>query len=398
MSGLIVHEWVEQHGGAERVLDGLVAAFPDAEILCLWNDSPRRFQDSNIRETWLARSRLRGRKAALLPIMPFFWRSVDIAPYEWVVVSSHMFAHHVGASAQRARVPVFAYVHTPARYVWDADIDQRGQGLHARIAARALKRLDIARAQETAEYAANSDYVAGRILRYWGQESRVIHPPVDVEVIKAGTPWEEKLNPDDRRTIDALPESFVLGASRLVPYKRIDHVIEFADKLNSAVVIAGGGPERQTLEDRARKAGVDATFLGRVSDELLYALYERAKLYVFPAIEDFGIMPIEAIALGTPVVVNELGGAAETVRATGGGVCTDFGSDMNAANLARMTVGLNMKMASDATEIYSRRRFVDEVRLWIKHPDRRESNPSSPPSSGHDPSYRSSAPQGRGPV
>lgn len=226
MSGLIVHEWLAPHGGSERVVDAMRQAFPEADLLALWNDAPEKY--IGVHESWLARTPLRHHKAWALPLMPQVWRHV-VPPtdaYDWVLVSSHLFAHHVDVhTSSGERVPKFVYTHTPARYIWEPELDERGQLLTIRGASAMLKRLDFRRAQEAIAIASNSKFVRERVRRVWKRNSSVIYPPVDVELIQSVSDWRIKLTPQELNEIESLPEEFILGASRFVPYKRLDWVI-----------------------------------------------------------------------------------------------------------------------------------------------------------------------------
>lgn len=316
-SGLIVHEWIERTGGAEKVLDAVADAFPDADIACLWNDAPGRYPGRNVIESPLGRSPLRGRKALALPLMPAVWRNLQREPrlagsYDWAVISSHLFAHQ----ATHASVPAdrtFVYAHTPARYLWTPELDERGKSLAVRSVAPAFRMLDRARGSRLQNVAANSRFVRDRIRDTWGVDAHVVHPPVDVAGLTAVADWSTRLTPEEAAVLEALPTAFLLGASRFVPYKRLDHVIDAGSAADLPVVIAGSGPEEAALRARAAEATVPVTFVIEPSDVLLRAIMQRALAYVFPPVEDFGIMPVEAMALGTPVVVNALGGASESV-------------------------------------------------------------------------------------
>ena len=184
MSGLLVAEWIEHAGGAERVLDRLMQLFPDADVLCLWNDVPERYSERNVRETWLARTPLRRHKALALPVMPITWRIPRQHHHEWALVSSHAFAHHVRLDGPE--IPKYLYVHTPARYLWAPELDGRGDNLAARIAGPPLRHLDRQTAAGATAIAANSRFVAERIERSWGRTAEIIHPPVDVAGIQGG--------------------------------------------------------------------------------------------------------------------------------------------------------------------------------------------------------------------
>jgi len=147
----------------------------------------------------------------------------------------------------------------------------------------------------------------------------VIYPPVSVRAIQNRAAWASKLTEHDQAILAGLPTEFILGASRFVRYKRLEDVIRIGEVARTPVVIAGSGPDSQYLHQCARLSNVDVRFVDEPSDALLYALYERAMVFVFTAVEDFGIMPVEAMASGTPVIVNAIGGALEPVERVAGG-------------------------------------------------------------------------------
>lgn len=232
--GLIVQEWIERTGGAERVLNEMVRTFPDSDLWCLWNDAPDRFPDHTVTESWLSRPPWRGRKAATLALMPPTWRRVT-APgvYDWVLVSSYVFAHH-------ARLPAspdahsFVYVHTPARYVWAPDRDPRGAHPLVRAAAGPLRAVDRARARGAGRsFAANSHFIRERVRRAWDVDARVIHPPVDTTLLQSVSDWSDHLDDGERHLLASIPGPYILGASRFVAYKRLDAVIAAGDAATS---------------------------------------------------------------------------------------------------------------------------------------------------------------------
>lgn len=320
MSGLIVTEWIERAGGAERVLDQFTQLLPDADVLCLWNDAPERYGERKVRETWLARTPLRRHKALALPVMPLTWRIPRQHHHEWALVSSHAFAHHVRLDGPE--IPKYVYVHTPARYLWAPELDGRGNSLAARLAGPALRDLDRRTSEGATSIAANSQFVAERVERSWGRTARVIHPPVGVADIQAGG-WRAVLTDAERHTLDELPASFVLGVSRFIPYKRLDAVIQVGEILGEPVVIAGFGPLEKQLRAKSADASVPVRLLTFPSDAMVRALMDRASLFVFPPIEDFGIVAVEAMAAGTPVMANRAGGAGESVQGGVGGALFD---------------------------------------------------------------------------
>ena len=243
----------------------------------------------------VGRTPLRRHKAVALPLMPVTWRSLRYHGYDWAFISSHAFAHHayVGGAPNGFRRMV--YIHTPARYVWMRAFDARGNNPVARLVSHVLRPLDRRRAHEGAEFAANSMFVRNRMLSTWGVDARVIHPPVDVEKIQAVPEWRDVLQPGEAALLDALPDGFVLGASRFIPYKRLEDVIKVGEATGRPVVLAGKGPHLPQLQVAANAASVPMHFVHAPSDSLLYALYQRTALFVFPAVEDFGIRTPRAV-------------------------------------------------------------------------------------------------------
>lgn len=315
MAGVIVHEWISKTGGSEKVLDAMVRSFPSASVQCLWNDVPSvRYPRTTVSETWMAKTPLRKSKVAALAFMPATRRLSVPKNADWILASSHVFAHHIRAPANEPEIRKFSYVYTPARYIWNPELDGRGAGWLPRLAAPGLRSLDRRRAQESYEIAAISEFVRDRIKLSWNREARVIYPPVETTLIQSVPKWSDLLGDAERLVLDSLPREFVLGASRYIPYKRLDLVINIGEASGLPVVLAGSGPEESNLRRQARGATVPVQFVSRPSDKLLYALYEAATIFAFPAVEDFGIMPVEAMALGTPVIVRSIGGSSETVR------------------------------------------------------------------------------------
>ncbi|WP_430868338.1 glycosyltransferase [Demequina aurantiaca] len=368
MAGLIVHDWLAKTGGSERVVEAMIEAFPDAHLQVLWDDAPDVDRGTTIHDTWLARTPLRLHKGACLPITPTVWRHVR-APYspEWLLVSSHAFAHHVRLPSL-PDIPKLAYVHTPARYVWMPEIDCRGDSPLARLASRPLRTLDQRRAGELDAVAANSHYVAARIARFWERESEVIYPPVDVADIISTTPTaQNRLSDGERRVIDELGrEPFVLGASRLIPYKEVGQALRVGRLLGLPVVIAGSGPEEARLRAEAESLGVHARFVIDPSTALLRALFAQAVLYVFMAIEDFGIMPVESMASGTPVLACAEGGASESVLACeGGAVVNERCDDLELISAAHAALSVDVSEVAQNAMMFDRSRFVREITAWV---------------------------------
>jgi glycosyltransferase involved in cell wall biosynthesis len=235
----------------------------------------------------------------------------------------------------------------------------------ARLGSQALRPLDRRRAQEGAEFAANSAFVRERIRSTWRVDARVIHPPVDVERIQSVSDWADRLDPAEREVLDSLPDGFVLGASRFIPYKRLQDVIKVGEAIDRPVVLAGKGPCIHELEVAAGLARVPVRIVSAPSHALLYALYQSTSLFVFPAVEDFGIMPVEAMAAGAPVLAHAEGGVAESVLSgvTGALIRFDLPEEMrDGAAVALATARSDrLRRAKD----FAASRFREELTAWV---------------------------------
>lgn len=362
---LIVHEWFATIGGSENVANVIRDSFEGADLLCLWRDRSVQISGSGlVMETILAKRPFFGRKIVSLPFMPLVWRLTKARKHaaDVVIVSSHLFAHHV---AVPVGTPKLVYVHTPARYIWEPELDSRGMNFAVRIAAGLLKPLDRMRALESSDIAANSEFVRQRIAKAWGRDARVIYPPVDVEDIQRIDDWSETLTAEEKIVWSSLPKDFVLGASRFIPYKRLDLAIRGGELTETPVVIAGAGPEEHRLRSRGERSPVPVHFVLSPSNNMLRALYQKAAVYVFPPVEDFGIMPVEAIAAGTPVVANTLGGASESVL--DGLTGSHFQPDDDESLLRAISEARTLDRAqiSQHANRFSRKRFETELYEWV---------------------------------
>jgi glycosyltransferase involved in cell wall biosynthesis len=294
---VILHDYLTQPGGAERVVATMLERWPDADLRVLVYDPAGTFPE--FREHPPSTSILqpiaeRVSHRALLPVLPLATRSLAVDDADVVISSSSGWAHGVPVAPG---IPHVCYCHNPARWVYDADhyIEKRWMRNALRPVLGALRHWDQASARKPTRYVANSHNVQERILQAYGRESDVIHPPVNV----------------DRLAPSPLPgDGYLLVLSRLLPYKRVDLAIDAAHRLGMRAVVAGDGPERSHLEEMA---GPEVSFLGRVDDERLPDLYAGASAFFLGGEEDFGITPLEANAAGRPVVAYGEGGARETV-------------------------------------------------------------------------------------
>ncbi|WP_237692992.1 glycosyltransferase [Rothia nasimurium] len=362
MSGLIIHEWIEKFGGSEKVLDKFVEAYPKSEIYTLWNNAPLRYPNNRVHESIIAKTYLRGKKALSLPLLPLIWKFFSPkGNYEWSLISSHLFAHQAVVRGVKS-CNKYVYVHTPARYIWTPEYDARGRSLFVKAVAPFFKVIDRLLVDPNAHYAANSNFVKDRVEKFWGVTADVIYPPVEVTYLKSGI-WKNSLTPDEQQVLSNLPEQFIIGASRFIPYKKLDTVIELAELVDIPVIIAGSGPLEEELKYRAQQAKVLARVIVNPSDALLYSLIERAEVFVFPPIEDFGIMPVEAMALGTKVLVNEIGGAKESLEKTKYGISTNFDNLTISASKLKNLLESNLRCID--VEFFSAENFSCRIKKWM---------------------------------
>lgn len=301
----VVHDWLTTYAGAERVLAKILELFPDADLFSLIDVVPteqraflggRRATTSFIqRLPWAGRHYRR-----YLPLMPLAVEQFDLSGYDLVISSSYAVAKGVITGPRQVHV---SYVHSPIRYAWDLQHQylaetglDRGLGsAAARLVLHYIRLWDVRTAHGVDAFVANSRFVARRIRKVYGREAEVVYPPVDTEAFSLR---EDK-------------EDFYLTASRLVPYKRIDLIVEaFSAMPERRLIVIGDGPEEERIR---RKAGPNVTLLGYQPFEVLRSHMQRARAFVFAATEDFGIVPVEAQACGTPVIAFGAGGSLETV-------------------------------------------------------------------------------------
>lgn len=296
----LCHEWLNARHGSEKTFEAMAAALPSAAIhaLTLQPSADLRFDGRPVHTTFLDHPRLRDSSRMLqLPLMPLAWRYASRAPYDVVVTSSHACAK--GFWPARTALHL-CYCYTPMRYAWLAEVDHRRRRNPAsRLGERALQAWDLRSVAWVDGFAAISTTVARRVEEFYGRQAVVIHPPVDTARFTPG-------DPADR-------EGYALAVSRMVPYKRLDLAVRAAHRLRHPLVVAGAGPEEGRLRNLAAALATDVRFVIDPSDDELCALYRGAGVLVFPAEEDFGIVPVEAQACATPVVAYGAGGALDTV-------------------------------------------------------------------------------------
>ena len=349
MKTAIIHYWLVNNRGGEKVLAQLCEQFPDADIYTHVYDPasmPEEIRRMPIRTTFI--QKLPFAKILYknyLPLMPWALRRLDLSDYDLIISSESGPAKGIRKPAGATHI---CYCHTPMRYLWDLSDDYYQNAsplkkLGMKLFVSNLRKWDIWSATQVDQFVANSQFVADRIKKIYGREANVVYPPVNVEHFQ---------------TLERDPKDFYLFFGQLTAYKRADLAIEAFNRLGKRLIVAGVGEELESLKQLAthpglrpplrrrgrlklpptggvpeRRGGSDVEipsgggvserrggspvsrieFLGRISDEKRDELYSQAKALIFPGVEDFGIIPVEAQAAGCPVIAFGQGGALETV-------------------------------------------------------------------------------------
>ena len=293
----VIHDWLTGMRGGEAVLEGILDALPGAEIFTLFHFPGSVSEKIESRTIHTSEVQRLAQKTSdyrrLLPLFPHAARRWDLSAYDVIVSSSHCVAKGVNARGK----PHLCYCHTPMRYIWDRFDDYFPRSRPLRRAAAMsvapwLRRWDVNTASEVTRFVANSTFVRDRIQRFYGRDAVIVHPYVDDAFF--APPIEQER------------AEYHIVVSALVPYKRIDLAIDSGRKL----VVIGGGP---LFEELRRRGGPNVEMMGSVSRSTIIERLARARSLILPGVEDFGITPLEAMALGTPVVALREGGVLDSV-------------------------------------------------------------------------------------
>lgn len=309
----VVHDWLTNLAGAEKVVIEILKLFPQADIYTsVYKPEPFKglFAGHKVYTSFLQKVPLAKQKHQLFPVLRrYAFESFDFSGYDLVISSSTAEGKGIITSESTLHI---SYIHTPTRYFWShygQYLKDPGFGMLDPVVRfqlertiKASRRWDYAAAHRPDILLANSQTVRDRIQKYYKRDSKVVYPPVDIE----------KFARPQARPADAPDEYFVV-ASRLIPYKRFDLAIKACEKAGKNLVVVGGGSELAKLKELA---GGRVIFKGHVSDDELATYVQHAQALLFPGEEDFGIAPVEAMAAGTPVIAYAAGGATETVVPT----------------------------------------------------------------------------------
>ncbi|MCS6960648.1 MAG: glycosyltransferase [Pseudanabaenaceae cyanobacterium SKYGB_i_bin29] len=297
----IVHEWLVDYGGSERVLEQMLQVFPQAEIFCVVDFLPDQYRHiiqhkptrpSFIQHLPLARQYFR----SYLPLMPLAIEQLDLRGFDLVISSSHAVAKGVITAPDQLHV---AYVHSPMRYIWDLQSDYFADSWRSplvHLLCHYLRLWDVSSTTRVDKFIANSHFIRRRIHKYYRRTAKVIYPPVAVDNFPCKT---------------SPPQDFYLYVGRLVPYKRVDLIVEvFKTMPDRSLVIIGDGTERKKILSQLTP---NITYLGYQPQNVVKEYMQKARAFLFAGVEDFGITPLEALSCGTPVIALAQGGLRETI-------------------------------------------------------------------------------------
>lgn len=306
MKKALIHEWFSTYAGAEKCIESFTNIWKDFEIYGLIDflgdaDRDKILKGKYAHTSFIQRLPLAKKKYRnYLPLFPFAIEQFDLSSYDVVLSSSHAVAKGVLTHSNQLHI---SYVHTPIRYAWDlyhqylreSGLDRGLNGVLAKYFLHKIRLWDVSTANRVDHYIANSHYIARRIKKAYGKSSDVIYPPVDI----------------DKFALHESKSDFYLTASRMVPYKKIDLIVEAFSQTDKKLLVIGDGPDMGKIKSKASK---NIELLGFLDDKTMADLMGQAKAFVFAAEEDFGITPVEAQACGTPVICFGRGGTLETVR------------------------------------------------------------------------------------
>lgn len=356
----IIHDWLTVYAGAEKTLEQILTLYPQADIFTIVDFLPQKDREflaghkittSFIQKLPFARTKYRH----YLPLMPLSIEQFDLSGYDLIISDSHAVAKGVITGPDQIHI---SYVHSPIRYAWDlqhqylreSGLDKGLKGWIAKYLLHRIRLWDYRTANGVDHFIANSGFIAKRIWKVYRRESNVIYPPVDVEAFEL---HEEK-------------EDFYLTASRMVPYKKIDLIVEaFSQMGDKKLIVIGDGPDFEKIK---AKAGQNVMLMGYQPFEVLRDHMQRARAFVFTAEEDFGIAPVEAQACGTPVIAFGKGGTLETVV---DGVSGLFFDTQDVESLCKAverfeTMEFDYKKISIHAHKFSEERFLTEMKSFFQ--------------------------------
>lgn len=357
MKVAIVHDYLMQDGGAEKVLEALIEIFPDSPIYVLFYNKEKVnsiFTEKKVITSFLQHLPFAKHKYQwYLPLMPAATEHYDLRDFDIVISSTSAFAKGIITRPDTLHI---CYCHTPTRYLWTDTHDYiRDLNLFSFIKKllpihlNKLRTWDFIASQRVDHYIANSKTVQQRIQKYYNRTSDIIHPPIEIE----------------KFSVAKQPRDYFLTGGRLVPYKRYDITIQACNKLNLPLKIFGTGPAEQSLR---KIAGPTIEFLGRVSDSHREDLYKHALAFINPQEEDLGLTPLESMASGRPVIAYNRGGATETVIDGTTGIFFDEQTAESLIDAIKRSESMNFNSDTIRNHAltYSKASFKNKIKNYIE--------------------------------
>lgn len=303
----IVHEWFDSYAGSEKVLEQMLKVYPEADLFSVVDFLPQNkrwfIQNKNVTTTFIQKlPKAKNKFRKYLPLMPLAIEQLDLRKYDLVISNSHCVAKGVITGPNQLHI---SYVHSPIRYAWDlqqqyleeANLQYGLKGWVAKIILHYMRLWDSRTGNNVDYFMSNSKYIAKKIQKCYRRTAEVIYPPVAVHDF----------------TLCLQKDEYYLTASRMVPYKKMDLIVEAFSKMpDKKLVVIGDGTQFEKVKSKAKNFE-NIVLLGYQPFEVLKEKMQKAKAFVFAAEEDFGIVPVEAQACGTPVIAYGKGGALETV-------------------------------------------------------------------------------------
>lgn len=361
MKKALIHDWYYISGGAEKVIHSFNSIWDDFDHFALidfLSESDRKFilNGSNANVSFIQKlPSAKSNHRKFLQLFPMAIEQFDLRDYDLVLSSSASVAKGVLSSQDQLHI---CYCHSPMRYAWDlyhqyledSNLNKGLKGIYAKWVLFKLRQWDVLNSNRVDFFIANSKYIAQRIKKIYNRESVVIYPPVNVD--------EFELNENK--------QDFFLTASRMVPYKKIKLIVEvFNTMRDKRLIVVGDGPEFKTI---SKIAGDNIELKGFISSDELKGLMQNAKAFIFASKEDFGIVPVEAQACGTPVIAYNAGGVRETVihKKTG------FLFEEQTCDSLRDAINDFEKLTFDPFEVrqnslqFSKQRFEQEIKSFVE--------------------------------
>ena len=361
MKKALINDWYYVNGGAEKVIHSLNSIWNDFDhyaLIDFLNEDDRAFilNGKKVKTSFIQKlptAKQNHRK--FLQLFPIAIEQFDLSDYDLILSSSSAVAKGVKTRKNQLHI---CYCHSPMRYVWDlqeqylhdAGLDKGLKGTYAKYVLNKIKKWDVANSKNVNFFIANSNYVAARIKRIYDRESTVIYPPVDVDFFQ----------------LEEQKQDYYFTASRLVTYKKVQLIVETFNELpHLKLIVAGNGPEFQKLKKLGKN---NIEYVGFVDYEKLKNFMQKAKAFVFAAEEDFGIIPVEAQACGTPVIAFAKGGTLETVVENETGVFFEEQSTqkLKEAIYTFEKTEFNPKKIREHAIKFSKERFENQMKDFVE--------------------------------